>query len=341
VLAFPRRGGRRAAPPEAEKTPAGVRTVLYDADGEDRELELAELDLDDVGENGLLWLDVSEPEQLELATRALGLADGTGIQVVDAPVRADVAFHPEYVQISIVATRRTGDGYEPTALQLLVGENWLVTVHEQEVEFLDRFSHRIRGDSGLGQLDAPGLAAVFLHEHIASYLREIEPLERELDRIDVQSLTGRGTDENVLRELVSVRRRLAHLRRLFAPHRELYGRLALPDFMLLSDSATPDAYSTLAEQSEQALQTLDTTREMILNSFDIYTTWTAHETNRVMRVLTVASVALLPPTLLASVMGMNSLPRTLASPGAFDLTLAAMLAIGTTVLGAARYRGWL
>jgi Mg2+ and Co2+ transporter CorA len=59
-----------------------------------------------------------------------------------------------------------------------------------------------------------------------------------------------------------------------------------------------------------------------------------------MRLLTVASVTLLPPTLLASVMGMNSLPQTLASSGAFDITLGGMLLIGATVLGVARRGGW-
>ncbi len=80
---------------------------------------------------------------------------------------------------------------------------------------------------------------------------------------------------------------------------------------------------------------------MILNSFDVYTTWTAHETNRVMRLLTVASVALLPATLLASVMGMNSLPNVLATGEAFDVTMGVMLLIAVTVGVTARRRGWL
>jgi magnesium transporter len=346
VLAFPRRvslrGARRAAvPADAGPRPDGVRAFLYDADGEDGELALEAIDLDDVDESGLLWLDVSDREQAEHATRALGLEPGTGSSLAQAPARTDLAFHPRYVRISVVVARRTEHGYEPTSFHCLVGENWLATVHEVEIDFLERFSERIRGDSGLGQLDAPGLAAVFLHEHIASYLREVEPLELDLDQLDVLSISGRADGDQVLRRLVAVRRRLAQLRRLFAPHRELYGRLALPDFELLSESATPEAYASLSERSEQALQTLDTTREMILNSFDIYTTWTAHATNRVMRLLTVASVALLPATLIASVMGMNSLPTTLASPQAFSVTLGAMCAVSGTVVGAARLRGWL
>jgi magnesium transporter len=319
----------------------GVRALLFDAEGEDRELALDAVDLARLDPSELLWLDVADLEQVERATAALGLAADTGVRLTHAPVRADVGFHPGYVHITVVLTKRIALGYEATALHCLVGENWVATVHETAVDFLERFSERITGDSGLGELDAAGLAAVFLHEHIASYLREVEPLELELDHIDLQSMSGHANDDGVLRQLVSVRRRLAQLRRLFAPHRELYGRLALPDFALLSESASPEAFASLSDRSEQALQTLDTTREMILNSFDIYTTWTAHETNRVMRLLTLASVTILPPTLLASVMGMNSLPQTLVSSQAFDVTIGAMVLASATVVGAARHRGWL
>jgi magnesium transporter len=148
----------------------------------------------------------------------------------------------------------------------------------------------------LGRLGAAALVAVFLHEHVASYLPMIEPFEEELERLDLQVMTGRADDAAALRRLVAVRRRIARLRRLFAPQGELYGRLARPDFELLSEADSPESFASLAEFSDQALQALDAAREMTLSSFEIYTMWTSHETNKVMKMLTVASVALLPPT---------------------------------------------
>jgi Mg2+ and Co2+ transporter CorA len=60
-----------------------------------------------------------------------------------------------------------------------------------------------------------------------------------------------------------------------------------------------------------------------------------------MRLLTVASVTLLPPTLLASVMGMNSLPQALVGSQAFEVTLSVMFVLTGTVLGLARRRRWI
>jgi magnesium transporter len=289
----------------------------------------------------LLWIDVSDLAQVERATAGLGLTPGTRATIAHAAARADVLFHTAYFHVSVVVAPRTQGGYEPAPLHCIAGTNWIVTVHDSPLEFLERFNARIRGDSGLGRLDAAGLVAVFLHEHIASYLREIEPFELELERLDMQVLSGRADDVEVLRQLVVLRRRLARLRRLLAPHRELYGRLARPDFELLSDSGAAEGFVSLAERGEHVVQALDTTREMIVSSFEIFTTWKAHETNKVMKVLTVASVTLLPPTLLASVMGMNSLPHVLVAAPAFVTTLGVMSALVATVLGAARWRGWL
>ena len=110
---------------------------------------------------------------------------------------------------------------------------------------------------------------------------------------------------------------------------------------MLSGSDSIEAFARLDQRTDQALQQLETTREMIVSSFDVYTTWTAHGTNKVMKVLTISSVALLPSTLLASVMGMNSLPHALTGAGAFLMTTIAMACLVITVVAFAHHRGWL
>jgi Mg2+ and Co2+ transporter CorA len=326
-------------PPPVDDT--GVRAFLYDAEAEDRRIELAEVCIEELGPRQLLWIDVDDTAQVGTLSASLGIDRDTVARMVRETARAEVAFHTTYFHISVVVPRQTGLGYEPVSLDCVAGANWILTVHEQRVEFLERFDERIRGDSQLGRLDAPALVATFLHEHVADFVREIEPIELELDRLDVEVMTGSVDDQSVFSRLVSLRRRLAQLRRLFAPHREVYGLLARPDFELLSASDSHDTFAVLAERSEQALLTLESTREMIVSSFEIYTTWTAHETNKVMKLLTVSSVTLLPPTLLASVMGMNSLPSALGTSTAFGITLSVMLVLAGTVLGMARRRSWI
>jgi magnesium transporter len=345
ALRFPpvRRNG--AQPPALELadsiTGTPVRVFLYDADGTDRPIGIDDVRLHELDERRLLWIDVGELDQLEAVATSLGIAPDTVARIEHPPTRAHALFHPDYFHVTVVVAHRTALGYDAATLDCVVAQNWVLTVHDRPVEFLERFDQRITGDSKLGRLDGPGLAATFLHEHLAGYAREIEPFELELDRLDLEVMTGRVDDEAVFRRLVDLRRRLSHLRRLFAPHREIHGVLARPDFELLSDPDLPDGFASLSERSERVLQSLETTRDMIVSSFEIYTTWTAHGTNKVMKLLTVASVTLLPPTLLASVMGMNSLPAPLGTATAFLATLSFMLVLVAAVLTVARRRSWI
>jgi magnesium transporter len=320
---------------------ATARAFLYDAEREDRRIELADFHVDQLGDRQLLWIDVSDLDGVEALSATLGIAPETVALLTRTTKRAELSFHTDYFHVNVVVASPTGLGYEAVSLDCIAGANWVLTAHERPIEFLERFDERIRGDSQLGRLDAPALVATFLHEHIAGFVREVEPIELELDRLDLEVMTGTVDDEAVFTRLVNLRRRLSQLRRLFAPHRELYGLLARPDFEKLSDSESHEAFVSVAERSEQALLTLETTREMIVSSFEIYTTWTAHETNKVMKLLTVASVALLPPTLVAAVMGMSSLPMVLGTSLAFEISLTVMVLLVGTALVTARRRNWI
>jgi Mg2+ and Co2+ transporter CorA len=337
-----RQNGRRRAPVEIPApSSTEVRAFLYDAEAEDRRVDVDGIGVRELNERQLLWIDVRDHEHLGTVAASLGIAPDTVARIVRGSRRAEILFHTDYFHITIVIAERTELGYDAATFDCIAGENWILTAHDQPVDFLERFDERIRGDTQLGRLDAPGLVATFLHEHIAGYVREVEPFELEVDRLDLEVMTGSVDDDAVFRRLVELRRRLSRLRRLFAPHREVYALLARPDFGTLSDAGPQDGFASLSERADQALAALDTTREMIVSSFEIYTTWTAHGTNRVMRLLTVVSVTMLPPTLLASVMGMNSLPHALTAETAFLLTMVAMASLFVLVLTGARRRGWL
>ena len=60
-----------------------------------------------------------------------------------------------------------------------------------------------------------------------------------------------------------------------------------------------------SQRLERALEAITNARDMLIGTFDVHMTRTAQRTNDVMRVLTLASVMLLPSVVLAGVMGMN------------------------------------
>ena len=82
-------------------------------------------------------------------------------------------------------------------------------------------------------------------------------------------------------------------------------------------------------------------REAIVGSFDVLIARTGHRTNDIMKVLTLASVILLPGALLAGVMGMNFKVGLFDVPWLFYLVLAVIVLIAPLTVGFAKLRHWI
>jgi magnesium transporter len=331
-------GGSAPATSEEQVERSAPVSFLYDAERRDRHVAVADVAVDQLNAEQLLWIDVSDEEGIADVAAALGLAGETVQAIREASADPALFVHEAYVHVVVLTPETDTMLHSGRALHCVVGPNWMLTAHRHEVEFLGRFDERIRGDSALGRLDGHGFLAAILQEHVASYLVELRPIEAELDKIDLRSMTGRIDEDALLHELVRTRLRLSRLRRMLEPHRELFTLLARSEFSVLSGSQAASDFERLSELLESALQSMEATREMIIGSFEIYTTWTAHATNKVIKMLTVVSVALLPPTLLAGVMGMNSLPRVFVTGTAFWVSALLIAALPVSVLTAARLK---
>jgi magnesium transporter len=316
-----------------------VAAFLYDAESTDGNVSLVDVDVDGLNPEQLLWIDVDNAADIAAAAERLELTSETMDEISESPREPRILVHEDYVHLVVLTPVQATPFHTSSVLHCLVGSNWVLTVHAESFDLLQRFDDRIRGDSELGKLDSHGFLAAILQELMGTYLAALRPLEAELDEIDLRVMTGKIQEEALLRELVTTRLRLARLRRMLEPHRELFALLTRSEFAVLSGSAVASDFESLSEFLERTLQAMEATREMITGSFEIYTTWTAHGTNKVIRGLTVVSVALLPPTLLAGVMGMNSLPTAFVTSTAFWISIAAIATLPLTVLALAKRRG--
>ncbi len=82
-------------------------------------------------------------------------------------------------------------------------------------------------------------------------------------------------------------------------------------------------------------------REAIVGSFDVLLARGGHRTNEIMKVLTLASVILLPGALLAGVMGMNFKVGLFEEPMLFWVVVAVIVAVAPVTLGIAKARSWI
>jgi hypothetical protein len=71
-------------------------------------------------------------------------------------------------------------------VEFVLGPNWVVTAHREEVPVLEEFLERAEGGGQVGGLDAPSFVAAICEWVIASYLRAFEAVEAELEELDAK-----------------------------------------------------------------------------------------------------------------------------------------------------------
>jgi magnesium transporter len=226
------------------------------------------------------------------------------------------------------------------ALECVVGENWVITAHDRPVEVLNEFAERVSGSGNTGVLDGPAFLATLLEWVLGAYSAAFERLEQRLEEFDVQAMRGQGADHDI-EQLVTMRRKVGVLRRALAAHRSALTALTHPELEALGDHASGERFASLLRRFESTVQEARDAREAIVGSFDVLIARIGHRTNHVMKVLTLASVILLPGALLAGVMGMNFQIGLFQISWVFYVVIATIVLIAPLTFGVAKLRNWI
>jgi magnesium transporter len=315
-----------------------VRAVLYDAKGQDREVDLDD-DAVKVDKDRLLWIDIDgrEPDDLALAGAAIGLA-GKGLRRLG---RVDRRARLLRLPDRIVLTLGTVEPDDPEAvrheLDIVVGANHIVTVHDGPLWAVDEFRAEIDLEELVGALSAASFVAGLVDSVFTAYFRQLELIERDIDALDEVAVRDRA-DASFLATVLTLRRRIARLRRALTPNREALLPLERPDVALTSDLG--QVWPGIAQRLERAIDGVENARELLVGSFDLYLGRSSQRTNDVMKTLTLVSAIALPGIVLAGVMGMNFKLSFFDEPGNFFLVAGAMAGFAIAILATARWRSW-
>ncbi len=322
----------------------GTVTIrLFDADRTDKALDLDEALGGKVGDRQLLWIDVDGT--LDEATAA-AIAERLALQPMtrgllgDASAGAHVALHGEYLHIRVATEADHDPSESPCWLDLVAAGNVVVTWHAEPVAILRDIDDRIETDATIGQLDAAAFVATAVNSAVTSYFKSVDEIESVVDRLDAVALGG-DPDHDVLADLVEIRRRISRLRRVLSGQREVFAAFATPDFRtVVGDDA--EAFAGVASRFENALASVENSRDLLLGSFEVFMTRTAQRTNDTMKVLALATVLLLPGSLIAGLLGMNvTVPLNSDNPASFWVVVVAIVILAVVVLTIARTRRWI
>lgn len=225
-------------------------------------------------------------------------------------------------------------------VDFFIGPNYLVTVHNGHSRSVAELQESaVRNPKVLGE----GPVALFhrvVDTMIDHYGPEMQKLEDRLDQLE-SAVFDNPTPE-VIRQILNEKRRVAGLRRIITPQRDVMARLARRDFVDISTDMSfrfRDVFDHLQRLNDDATMFQD----RITGILDAYLTNVSNKLNEVMKVLTVVSTIFMPLTLVAGVWGMNvHLPQFPGSDDAqFWWVLGLCIAIIGSMLTFFRTRRWL
>ncbi|MEO6333446.1 MAG: CorA family divalent cation transporter [Pyrinomonadaceae bacterium] len=321
-----------------------VKAYLYDASGCDEELSFDEIDTEHLAKNQLLWVNVLERDEqlLNEVTSKLQVKNVPCKTVLDDSGRPDVGRFETFFRFC-VASIVTEKDVSPKRLMVdyIVGKNFVVTVHEGEVDHFDEFRKREKGETQFGELDAESFVATLLDLNLVSYFQAIDELERRVDETDERILKKDIETEEFLKDMVGLRRDVAKLRRWLTPHREVFYALSRADFQQIAESDSAEQYRTLNQHFESAVDAVENSRESVLGVFELYATKSAQMTNTFVQRLTFITVLTGSLAVIAGLLGMNFKADIFDLEYGFwgTVIVVAALAVLFTVL--ARFKRWI
>jgi len=309
-----------------------IRARLFDADGADTVYDILAEGLVDGDERRLVWIDVDtrSTADLEPLGRRILLSPKLIERLRDRALVPSVQQYPDRVHLSVVSLE---PGTDPTVVDLVAGQDWVLTVHEGTLPAIERILDGIEGETRLGALDAGGFLAAIVESVMAGYYAVIDDLDKDIEALDEAALERRPS-EDVLAAIVEMRRRIGYVRRLLAPHREAFADLERPDMALHEELGR--TWPGLLARFERTMDAVDRLREALLGTYDIHMGRAAQRDSQVMKALTILSAILLPAVVLAGLMGMNFKLAFFDSAENFWVVIGAMVTLAVVILGVAR-----
>jgi len=259
-----------------------------------------------------VWIDVQTPTDLEIEKIASEFELEPGhIQDAQDPFevpRLEIEENAIYVFVRV--PEKSPDGIITVPFMVALGEQFIMTVSRQNLEFLHRFisgSHKVYTTQRVEFL-AQLISAInaSYSRHIMEISRQVRSIRVRLEHIENRDIIKFVDYEQVLNDFISALIPLSGILRGL-----------LRNNAIKQNEDNHDLFEDLLLSNEQLIESTKATLKTIVNIRDSYSTIMGQDLNRVIKVLTALTIIVTLPTMISSFYGMNVQLPFDKSPNAF------------------------
>jgi magnesium transporter len=297
---------------------------------------------------GLRWVNIEHPGALERAWleehfdfHALDLED-----VLSRNQRPKIDVYDDYLFIVLHfpvfdrAARRLGTG----ELDIFVGPDYMVTIPNQPLQPVEYLFERCRNKGELReQLFSRG-SGYLMYRLVDDSFDYCFPMLRKignkLDALEDDIFEERA--DEVVRDISNVKQEIINFRKVIRPQRPVLRDLEKVKLRYLATDLDLEIYfDDIVDAHERIWDMLENYKEVAEALEETNESVISHRLNDILRVLTSISVVILPLTLIASIMGMNTWVPDQGNEAGFFVVLAVMALILIGLVAYFRRRRWL
>lgn len=193
-------------------------------------------------------------------------------------------------------------GLKVTELAIFVGHGYIVTFHHDSISPLSLVRDKIKQSPELMGRGVDYILYLIIDSVVDEYFPAMDHIDEQFSNIE-NKLFGDYKGDN-LKDLFNLKRTLIHMRKILTPQREMVNALIRYEGVYIKDENRV-FYFDVYDHVMRMFDFLDTYRELISGSQELYLTIVSNKMNEIMKTLTVIATIILPLTLITGIYGMN------------------------------------
>ncbi len=290
-------------------------------------------------QQGSVWIDIQKPSQedIDFLEKTFGF-DKLLLDDIKNPVlRPKIDEYENHVFIVLHTIKLLDKRYRRRELDFVLGKNFIITSHYEGFPNMEAVQQKCEKDHSLLSQNLDILMFHIVNVLVDSYFPIIDKLNEEISDFEKTSLIGQSKEQ--LQRIADLQKNVVDLRRIIGPERETINLLTKETYRQIRKNALPyfkDVYDRIYRVSES----VDASREILASSAQVYFSLLSMKLNKTIELLTVIFTMTLPPTIIASLYGMNVKLPYEQSDGAFLGIFIASFGVSVLLALFFRKKGW-
>jgi magnesium transporter len=282
-----------------------INCAAYQAGCRVADIDLEQADAVETRDGGFVWIGLHEPDQalLRKVQNRFGLHDLAVEDAHQAHQRPKLEIYGDSLFVVLRTARVENCRVQFGETHIFAGRGYVVTVRHGSTTAYREVRARCEGAPKMLALGESFVVYSIIDFVVDNYFPALHELEGEVDNLEA-ALFSSSMGRLDIERIYELRHELRLMRRAIQPLQEVCNRIMRFDVPLI-DQSMHAYFRDVQDHVIQVVEGIDNLVELISAGLEANLLLTSVQQNSTIKIFSVAAVVLMPPTLVASIYGMN------------------------------------